>query len=141
MRYQEINLIPWNWQVLAYYDTSRESADGILNVLSLLGCSGESFERAEHNLMSGQLNTGLTYTNPDVRTTVMVVGATSGPEQFWNTLDHEKGHVAEHIAEALDIPRDGEEFQYLRGSLAESMYSGAISFVCPCRRKGRRERC
>ena len=135
MKFQEINLIPWDWRVLAYYNTTEASAEGILDVLSLLGCSGESYERARHNLMSGQRNTGLTYTNPDVRTTVMVVSATSGPEEFWNTLDHEKGHVAEHIAEALDIPREGEEFQYLRGSLAESMYSGAVSFVCPCGRK------
>lgn len=134
MKFQEINLIPWDWRVLAYYDATRKSADGILDVLALLGCGGESMQRAKHNLFSGQMNTGLTYTNSDMRTTVMVVSEASGPEQFWNTLDHEKGHVAEHIAEALDMSRDDEEFQYLRGSLAESMYPAAVAYICPsCR--------
>lgn len=134
MIFQEINLIPWKWLVLAYYDTNKSSAEGILDVLALLGCSGENMQRARNNLMSGGKNTGLTYTNPDVSTTVMVISETTGAEQFWNTLDHEKGHVTEHIAEALDISREGEEFQYLRGSLAEQMYPAAVNFICPCRR-------
>lgn len=132
MRFQEINLIPWGWRVLAYYEADKSSANGILNVLSLFGCRGESMERAKRNLLSGAMNTGLTYTNPDVQATVMVIGEASSPGQFWNTLDHEKGHVTEHIAEALDIARDGEEYQYLRGSLAESMYPAAVGFLCPC---------
>ncbi len=135
MIFQEIRLTPWMWTVLAYYNAGTESAEGILAVLEMVGCKGHSLERAEDNLMSGLLNSGLTYTNPKHRTTVMVINESTGPEQFWNTLDHEKGHVVEHIAEALDIDRASEEYQYLRGYLAQMMYPAAAAYVCPCGRR------
>ncbi len=77
-------------------------------------------------------DTGLTYTNYDERCTIMVISRTTSPEEFWNTLDHERGHAVEHIASALGLDNDGEEKQYLAGELAREMAPMAKHFICGC---------
>lgn len=127
---QIISLPFWGWRCSVFYDATSGDAESILSALENIGCNGRSLERAERNLYSGVKNTGLTYTNQELQRSVMVIGRTSTPAQFWNTLDHEKGHLAEHIAEALLIERRGEEFEYLKGEIAQQAYPVAVRFLC-----------
>ena len=50
--------------------------------------------------------------------------------EFQNTFDHEKGHLAMHIANALNIDLLGEEFQYLTGEIGQKMFLVARRFLC-----------
>ena len=127
---QNIELRDWDWSVLVFYDTKERDADSILLYLEMSGCAGRSLRRAERNLRSGLKDTGLTYTNPTLRETVVVIGSTNSPEQFWNTLDHEKGHVVMHIAGAIGLDHESEEYQYLSGALGQEMYPAARMFIC-----------
>ena len=61
---------------------------------------------------------------------------TTSAEEFQNTFDHEKGHLAMHISSALKIKPYGEEYQYLTGEIGQSMFKIAKRFLCDdCRQK------
>lgn len=120
----------YDWDVCIFYDTDARDADTVIGMLRDYGCHGLTMRRAERNLKRGLVNTGLTYTNPDMRTSVSVIGHTSSARQFWNTFDHEKDHIAEHIAEALGIPFKGEELRYLKGTIAEETFNVARRYIC-----------
>lgn len=81
-------------------------------------------------------NTGLTYSNFRLRYSVVVIGITTSADEFQNTFDHEKGHLAKHIGEALDIDLFGEEYEYLTGEIGMQMFKIAKRFMCEhCRNK------
>ena len=75
-------------------------------------------------------NVGLTYSNFSHRYSIVVLGITTSAEEFQNTFDHEKGHLAMHIAESLKIDLYGEEFQYLTGEIGQKMFKVAKRFLC-----------
>lgn len=67
---------------------------------------------------------------------IVVIGLTTSAEEFQNTFDHEKGHLAMHISSALKIKPYGEEYQYLTGEIGQSMFKIAKRFLCDdCRQK------
>lgn len=129
---QAIHLPSYRWDILVYYWARKKNAREILQTLQRFGASDETLLCASHNLNGIMVNTGLTYTNDDMRTTVMVISRTSSPEEFWNTLDHEKGHAAQHIGAALNLDYTSEAQQYLAGEIAEQMYPVAKEFICDC---------
>ena len=133
---KNFRLDSWDWDLTVFLDTRQEDARLLVRTLRENGCGGRNLRRALRNLRSGELNTGLTYTDGDDRRTVMIVSHASGPAEFWNTLDHEKNHVAEHIATTDYIDRKGEEFSYLHGELAQRLYPIARTFICTCSRRG-----
>lgn len=66
----------------------------------------------------------------------MVIGITETPEEFQSTFDHEKGHLAMHIAETDNMDIFGEEFQYLTGEIGKQLFPVAKKFMCEhCRVK------
>lgn len=133
---QNIYLEDWDWHITVYYAVDRYYTDEILDELELIGCSIKELKNAEHLLRSGDYNTGITYTNFKNRCSVVIIGLTTSPEEFQNTFDHEKGHVAMHIGSALDIDPFGEEFQYLTGAIGEKMFKIAKRFLCEhCRKE------
>lgn len=80
--------------------------------------------------MLDKKNIGLTFTNPLIQRTIVVIGDTTSHKEFQNTLDHEKGHVVMHIAERCGIDPYSEELQYLAGSLGEKLFPVAQCFLC-----------
>lgn len=130
---QRIFLPEWNWVYVVFYDATRECAGLVERELQEIGCKGKHLASARKNLELSKDNTGLTYTNPAYRTTMTIIGPSSSGAQFWNTLDHEKGHATRHIATALGIDEESEEYQYLRGAIAGNMYGAAKRYLCrPC---------
>ena len=52
------------------------------------------------------------------------------------TFDHEKGHLAIHIAKYYDIDPYGEEYQYLTGDIGKKLFPIASKFMCKhCRQE------
>lgn len=79
---------------------------------------------------------GITYSNFKHKCSIVVIGLTTSAEEFQNTFDHEKGHLAMHISSALKIKPYGEEYQYLTGEIGQSMFKIAKRFLCDdCRQK------
>lgn len=83
-----------------------------------------------------EYNIGITYSNFKHKCSIVVIGLTTSAEEFQNTFDHEKGHLAMHISSALKIKPYGEEYQYLTGEIGQSMFKIAKRFLCDdCRQK------
>lgn len=131
----DIYLPEYDWHCKVFFSVTTYWVEDILNELQEIGCAGTQLRRAKKNLKAGRLNTGLTYSNKKRGESVMVIAKTSSPEEFAHSYDHEKGHLAKHIALAYDIDPYGEEFQYMSGDIAKKMFPVAKKFMCECCRK------
>lgn len=133
MIHQQIVLEKYdNWVIDVYYGVTHFNVNEIMAKLHRIGCDGRSAKQAYENLSSGDLNTGLTYSNYDRKHSVMVVGVANNPEQFINSLTHEQTHVMVHIAKTYHLDMYGEEVCYLIGKIAQSTFVVAKHFMCEC---------
>ena len=98
-------------------------------------CSSD-LKKAEKVLKTGGYNVGLTYSSFEHRCSIVVIGLTTSADEFQNTFDHEKGHLAAHIKDACNLDAEGEEYQYLTGEVGQKMFKIAKRFLCDdCRSK------
>lgn len=121
-----------HWQVNIYYVVTRLDADEILHRLAQIGCNGQTLVRAEQNLSLGKCDTGLTYTNRSTRQSVVVIARTSCALEFMQSLTHELGHLANHIAQANNIALSGEEVRYVCDRLIEYTWPISRELLCDC---------
>lgn len=128
----KIHLSRWDWTVVVYYEMSDKDIKHVIGTIEKTGISSMALREVRRHLRTMGLDGGLTYTNVRKRQTVMVIGKTSSPAQFYNTLDHEKGHVVQHISDYIGLDNNGEEKQYLAGKLAENIYPSAVKLICGC---------
>lgn len=133
---QNIYLEDWDWTVKVFYAVDTYYIDEILGELESIGCTEYELAKAEKILSNGDYNIGLTYSNLLIKYSVIIIGLTTSPAEFQNTFDHEKGHLAMHICNELNIDPFSEEFQYLVGEIGLQMFSVAKYFLCEhCRNK------
>lgn len=119
---QQIDIKGYDWTVYAYYAIDSYYVNEIVTRLKELGASEVYLTKATEHMERNDLNNGLTYSNMATKETVLVVGLTSSPAQFLNSLVHELQHLTSHICEAWSIPMESEEACYLSGSIAQQMY-------------------
>ena len=131
---QDVYLERWDWYVIVYYAVDTYYMDEILEELEMIGCTYA--DEIEEDLTQHPYNNGLTYSNMRRRVSLVVIGLTETPEEFQNTYDHEKGHLAMHIAEEDRMDVFGEEFQYLTGEIGKQTFPIAKRFMCEHCRKG-----
>lgn len=125
---QDVYIHKYDWCVRTFFNVQRY--DEILSEsLEDVGCNNS--EEVIENVLS-ELNTGFIYSSPVHRSSVILIGEASSPSQFQNTFDHEKGHLATHIAEVNGIDLLGEEFQHLTGLIGQLLYFGAKEYICEC---------
>lgn len=120
------------WRVRVFYCVTSVYTFKILRALREAGADPECEERAFVKLMNGEEDGGITYSNPDRRMSVIVITATSSPEEFANSLQHEQRHLERHIAEAIGIDPYSEDAGYLAGDIAMAMFPTAKTFLCEC---------
>lgn len=130
---QDVYLEKWDWYVIVYYAVDTYYMDEILEELEMIGCTYA--DEIEEDLTQHPYNNGLTYSNMRRRVSLVVIGLTETPDEFQNTYDHEKGHLAMHIAEEDRMDVFGEEFQYLVGEIGKQTFPIAKRFMCEHCRK------
>ncbi len=108
------------------FATERYDIDGILGCLYDAGAPGWVIDDAEGLMSAGDYNTGFTYSNPEIRRAVVVVGPTTSGAEFTNTISHELYHLAVAISGELGIDLEGEAPAYLLGDTLQSL----VSIVC-----------
>ena len=118
---------------MVYYAVDTYYMDEILEELEMIGCTYA--DEIEEDLTQHPYNNGLTYSNLHRRVSLVVIGLTETPDEFQNTFDHEKGHLAMHIAEEDRMDVFGEEFQYLTGEIGKQTFPIAKRFMCEHCRK------
>ena len=112
---------------MVFYAVDTYYMDEILDELENIGCTYT--DEIEEDLTVNPYNNGLTYSNMRARTSLIVIGLTETPDEFQNTYDHEKGHLAMHIAENDEIDVFDEEFQYLVGEIGKQTFPIAKRFM------------
>lgn len=127
---QDFYIEEYGWHARIYYAVTTYWTERIANDLWDIGCRGSSLAKAIRSLQAGNMNTGITYSNFQDGETVMVISRTSSPEEFLNSWEHEKKHLARHIEQAYGIDPFGEEAAYLEGSIAQKMFPVAKKFIC-----------
>lgn len=127
---QNIYLQKYEWFVTIYYAVSGYYRDAILQQLQELDCDKKHYIDAKHMIDECAFNCGFTYSNLQDKETVIVIGLTTSPSEFYNTLEHEKGHLIAAISEVYDIDLQGEELQYLLGNISKKVFPIARKFLC-----------
>ena len=129
----EIIIERCDWHVYVYMAASKDDAQEILRKLESIGIDGQQYMRAERHLQKAfRDNTGMTYSNLDTRTTVMVIGRSTSEAETVNTFSHELRHLGDDLAEACTIPHHGEDIAYLTGDIACVLAGSLLRIVCDC---------
>jgi hypothetical protein len=110
------------WKVTVLYECTCDDIDSIIKILKRIHCPNKHIESALDNLEECTLNSGLTYSNITLRSSVIVINKTSSFSQLINTVSHEYFHLICHISEVLEI-EDEEELANLNGNLNMRSYN------------------
>lgn len=127
---QEFKLENWNWFVKVFYVVDYIPIDFIIRQLEELGCNEDDIDSALDVLDTEDENKGITFSNDITRETVIVIGETSCPAEFSHSFDHEKLHLAMHIAKIDNIDPFSEELAYLAGEIGFQTFPVAKRFLC-----------
>lgn len=120
----------YDWVVTAYVAVTHYETDQILFDLRRIGCSGDTYDKAEGKLRENEINSGLTYSSKTDRESVMVTALSSSTKQQFNTICHEICHVCAHIASVENIDTTSEEFAYLVGDLSMDIFPDIKHLLC-----------
>ena len=132
MIHGKIRLVDFNnWTVRYYIETDSDDAEFILRAISKI-CDNKKFlRRAEKLLNSNSLNTGLTYTNPELRITIVVVSKSTDIWEFFNSLAHEIDHVEKHISRLIGFSPYSEDASYLVGEIIQEVFKDIVkNLIC-----------
>lgn len=110
-----------SWKVTILYECTCDDIDYIIETLKQVNCPKIYIKEALVNLETCSLNTGLTYSNIKLKSSIIVINKTSSFAQLINTVSHEFYHLICHISKALKI-KDQEELAYLNGRLNMQSY-------------------
>ena len=110
-----------SWKVTILYECTCNDIDYIIETLKQVNCPKIYIKEALTNLKTCSLNTGLTYSNIKLKSSIIVINKTSSFAQLINTVSHEFYHLICHISKALKI-KDQEELAYLNGKLNMQSY-------------------
>lgn len=119
-----------DWHIYAYIAVHEYYTYEILDRMRSIGASAEFLQRAHANLISGDLDNGLTYSDTETRQTVWVTSLTSSAQEFFNTIVHEIGHVGQHIGRELGLDPYGESVCYLQGDIAALLFPFCKRLLC-----------
>ena len=133
---QDFTIDKYGWYVKVYYVVDHYPVDDIVNDMYSLGCDEQTIWDNMEAFESEILNDGFIHSNAFMHRSLIVIGPTSSAEEFLDTWDHEKGHLAMHICITEDINPMSEEYQYLTGYIGKQMFKVAKIFLCDeCRTK------
>ena len=111
----------YNWKITVLYETTCNNIDYIIETLEDIQCPKYYINRALDNLEEYKLNSGLTYSNSKLKSSVIIITKTSSFAQLINTISHEYFHLICHISQNLNI-KDEEELANLNGNLNMRSY-------------------
>lgn len=114
------------WEVDFYFAVDGYDIRRILNRLDNIGAPEGVIMEAYEKMRRGLPNEGFTWSDETDYRSVVVVGPSTRGGEFLDSLVHELGHLADHIAIALGIDLDSEQSKYILGDTAREF----IDVVC-----------
>ncbi len=112
----------YNWNIIILYEVTCKDINFIIRTLKEIKCPKQYIEEALSNLEECKLNTGLTYSNLKLKSSVIIISKASSFAQLLNTIAHEYHHLLIHIQNDLKINSE-EESANLNGNLIMRSYN------------------
>ena len=82
-----------SWKVTILYECTCDDIDYIIETLKQVNCPKIYIKEALVNLETCSLNTGLTYSNIKLKSSIIVINKTSSFAQLINTVSHELSYI------------------------------------------------
>lgn len=92
-----------------------------MHSLSKINCPPSKLQEAYKNLSSCNPDTGLTYSNYQLRRSVLVTSRVTSFSEFINTFMHEIRHLVDHIAITDELKMGEEPVGYLTGEIGKAL--------------------
>lgn len=127
---QRFRLDKYDWVITVFYAVHGYYPNDILYELRRIGIRGNKLEKAEMNLSSGEINSGLTYVNKGEA--ICVIGLASSAEEYMNSIVHEVLHLCNFIGRAEGLDPYGEEVCYIGGEIAQKMWPKTKMLTSEC---------
>ena len=118
---QYIELGDSNWGVVVCYDIDKEDSQEVTALLRALGCPEKTLRKSIY-IITHKLNSALTFSNTDLKMSLVCIGKTSSKDQLINSIVHEAKHVQSHVCGYYNVREDGERAAYLIGYIVQMMY-------------------
>lgn len=117
------------WSVVLFVDVDYDKYDiiesALTDILAPISVIDEIYDK-----ISYEYNSGVTFSNPDYRTSVVCINKATSREELINTISHEADHVQDTICKYYDVPLDSEQAAYLIGYLVGKIYYKARKLFC-----------
>lgn len=127
---QTIYLDDYDWSVRVFYAVTHIDIMPISWSLGEMGFTSGEIRDIIADIKALSWNHGLTYSNALHRCSVVIINITTSAAEFQNSFDHEKGHLATHIADAYGVDLRSEKYQYLVGEIGQKLFKVAHIFMC-----------
>ena len=117
------------WSIVLFvnvdYDNFEIVESALTDILAPVSIIDEIYDK-----ISYKLNSGVTFTNSDYRSSVVCINKGSTREQVINTISHEADHVQAAICDYYNVSLDSEQAAYLIGYLVGKMYYHSRRLFC-----------
>ena len=117
------------WSIVLFvnidYDNFEIIESALTDILAPISAINKMYNR-----ISYKYDSGVTFSNPDYRTSVVCINKATSREELINTISHEADHVQDTICKYYDVPLDSEQAAYLIGYLVGKMYYQSRRLFC-----------
>ena len=117
------------WSIVLFvdvdYDNYNVVESSLTSILAPISVIDEIYDK-----ISYEYNSGVTFSNPDYRTSVVCINKATSKEELINTISHEADHVQDTICKYYDVPLDSEQAAYLIGYLVGKIYYQSRRLFC-----------
>ena len=117
------------WSIVLFvdvdYDRFNIIESALTNILAPISVIDEIYDT-----ISYKLDSGVTFTNSDYKTSVVCINKASTKEELINTISHEADHVQTDICKYYNVPLDSEQAAYLIGYLIGKIYYQSRKLFC-----------
>ena len=117
------------WSIVLFVDIDYDNFEivesALTDILAPISVIDEMYDK-----ISYKYDSGVTFSNPDYRTSVVCINKATSREELINTISHEADHVQDTICKYYDVPLDSEQAAYLIGYLVGKMYYHSRRLFC-----------
>ena len=107
------------WAFVFAYGIGEDDVEDVGDWLEALGASRREIARACRMILG--TNKGFTYSNSDLRMSVVCISRASSREQWWDTVAHEVDHLQTAILDYYHVEPGTEDAAWLQGYLVRQI--------------------
>ena len=117
------------WSIVLFVDVDYDDFDIIESALTDILAPISVIDNI-YNKIGYKFNSGVTFSNPEFKTSVVCINKTTSREELINTISHEADHVQDTICKYYNVKLDSEDAAYLIGYLVGKMYYSSRRLFC-----------